>query len=76
MHETSYNGTFAENDNCTGKATITTSNNNGPTATYTVTGVAAGSCTATFSDSFSQTAPVNIVVTTSGFTINSKKRQQ
>jgi hypothetical protein len=39
-----------------------------------VTGIAAGQCDATFTDSFSQQASVHIVVTTSGFTINSKKR--
>jgi hypothetical protein len=75
VHETAYNGTFGEGDNCSGIATITTSNNHGPNATYTVTGVASGSCTATFSDSFNQTAPVNISVTTNGFHISSKKRQ-
>jgi hypothetical protein len=69
VHETGYSGTFGEVDTCSGKATVTTSNNNGPQATYTVTGVSAGTCDATFSDLFSQTAAVHIVVTTSGFTI-------
>jgi hypothetical protein len=54
---------------------VTTSNNSGPTASYTVTGVASGQCTATFSDLFGQTAPVQITVTTSGFHIQSKKHR-
>ncbi len=72
VHETGYNATFGENDTCSGIATVTTSNNHGPTASYTVTGVASGQCDATFSDLFAQTAPVHIVVTTSGFHIQSK----
>jgi hypothetical protein len=68
--ETGYGGTFGESDNCSGIATVTTSNNHGSTAHYTVTGVAAGSCAATYTDSSSQQATVNIVVTTNGIIIN------
>jgi len=39
--------------------------------TFTVTGVAAGTCTATFADTHNQTAVVSITVTTTGFTIQS-----
>ena len=75
VHETGYNAPFGESDNCSGIATVTTSNNHGPTASYTVTGVAAGQCTATFSDLFAQTAPVTIKVNSGSFHISSKKRQ-
>jgi hypothetical protein len=68
--ETGYSGSFGEQDTCSGIATVTTSNAHGPTSTYTVTGVAGGSCSATFADSNSQTANVNIVVTTNGIIIN------
>jgi hypothetical protein len=69
VHETGFSGSFGESDTCSGKATITTSNAHGPTATYTVTGQAGGQCDANFTDTFGQTASVHIYVTISGFTI-------
>jgi hypothetical protein len=39
-----------------------------------VTGISGGTCDATFTDSFSQTANEHIVVTTSPFTINGVRR--
>jgi len=68
--ETGYGGLFGEQDTCSGVATVTSANAHGPTSTYTVTGAAAGSCSATFADSNSQTVNVNIVVTTNGVIIN------
>ena len=72
VSETGYNGLFGELDTCSGVATVTTSNAHGPSATYTVTGVNAGNCSITFSDTFAQQATISVVVTTSGFTINKK----
>jgi hypothetical protein len=70
VQETGYTGAFGEQDTCSGIATVSSSNAKGPTASYTVTGVAAGSCSATFADASNQTASVNITVTTNGFVIN------
>jgi hypothetical protein len=74
ISETNFTGNFGESDTCSGIASVTTSNSSGPSATYTVTASSAGSCHAIFSDGFGQTLQVNIVVTTSGFTIQSKHR--
>ena len=68
--ETGYTGTFGEQNTCSGIATVSPSTGAGPTAQFTVTGVAAGSCQATFADTNSQQAIVNITVTTNGFVIN------
>ena len=75
VQETGYSGTFTEQDTCAGTATISTTSANGPSATYTVTGVAAGSCSATFEDSFAQQTTASIVVTTNGFTVQSRPRK-
>jgi hypothetical protein len=72
VQETGYGGLFGELDTCTGIATVATSNAHGPSATYTVTGVSAGNCSITFSDTFAQQQTISVVVTTSGFTINKK----
>jgi hypothetical protein len=64
--ETGYTGAFTSTGTaCAGIATIGVSG-----STVTVTGVAAGSCTATISDSFSQTKSLSITVTTSGLSAN------
>jgi hypothetical protein len=68
--ETGYTGNFGEQDNCTGVATVTTANTHGPSATFTVTGSAAGSCSAQFADTNSQQVSVTINVSTNGFIIN------
>ena len=81
VSENPYNAplSFTESDTCnpgTGTiATVTTSNAQGPSATYTVTGVNAGQCDATFKDAFNQTATTHITVTSAGFGISSRKRQ-
>jgi hypothetical protein len=68
--ETGYTGSFGETNTCSNIATVSPSVAQGPTAPFTVTGVAAGSCQATFADASSQQAIVNITVTTNGFVIN------
>jgi hypothetical protein len=68
--ETGYTGSFGETNTCSGIATISPSTGTGPTAKFTVTGVAAGNCQATFADTNSQTAIVNINVSTNGIIIN------
>jgi hypothetical protein len=75
VDETSYPGTFTESDNCAGKATISPASANGPHATFTVTGVAAGTCVATFTDAFNQQTTTQVIVTTNGFIINGKIRR-
>ena len=70
---------FGESDTCSPAsgtiATITTSNPQGPSATYTVTGIKGGSCDATFTDAFSQSVTAHVVVTAGGFTINGHQRE-
>jgi hypothetical protein len=70
---------FGESDTCDPPsgtiATVITSNPQGPSATYTVTGIKGGSCDATFIDAYNQSATVHIVVTAGGFTINARKRE-
>ncbi len=73
VQETGYNGNFTESDTCAGIATLAPSGGPGPSLSETVTGVAAGQCIATFSDSFSQTKHASISVTTGGFTIQSRE---
>jgi hypothetical protein len=69
IQEPGYAGTFGEKDTCGNVAAVVTANPAGPAATYTVTGVAAGSCIATFTDSVGQSKSVPITVTTSGFNV-------
>jgi hypothetical protein len=70
---------FGESDTCSPAsgtiATVTTSNPQGPSATYTVTGIKGGNCDATFVDAFNQSAAVHIIVTAGGFTINGHQRK-
>jgi hypothetical protein len=74
VHETGYLGPFSESNDCTGKATFSTSNANGQDSTWTVTGVQGVTCTATFSDAFNQHTTTQINVTTTPFQISTKKR--
>ncbi|HEY0380818.1 MAG TPA: hypothetical protein VGC72_01225 [Candidatus Elarobacter sp.] len=75
--EAGYTGPFFESDTCAGKATVSSSAAGGPDATYTVTGISAVTCDATFTDNHvpAQSTTLHIVVTTSGFTISGHKRQ-
>jgi hypothetical protein len=64
--ETGYTGVFTSTGTaCAGIATIGVSGSR-----LTVTGIAAGSCIATITDSFNQTTPLSITVTTSGLSAN------
>lgn len=64
--ETGYTGAFSSTGTaCAGIATVAVSG-----STLTVTGVAAGSCAATITDSFNQTKSLSITVTTSGLSVN------
>jgi hypothetical protein len=75
--ESGYTGAFSESDTCGGKATITPSTANGPSATFTVkAGSNGGVCTATFYDAALHSAQVTIGVTATTVTGSSKKRQQ
>jgi hypothetical protein len=75
VQETGYSGTFFENDDCAGIATIAPPGGSGPSLSETVTGVTAGTCTATFTDSFAQVQHASITVTTGGFTIQGRTRR-
>ncbi len=77
VQETGYSGTFTESDTCNPSggqiATIAASSAAGASATYVATGISAGSCTATFSDSTNQHITIPVVVTTNGFIIQSHR---
>lgn len=76
VQEVGYTGGFNESDTCAPSsgtiATIGSNGASGPSATFTATGVAAGTCTATFSDASGQHTSAAISVTTNGFTIQRK----
>jgi hypothetical protein len=81
VHETGYAGTFTETDTCNpGTGTIATfspASGSGPTLNVTATGVAAGTCSITYADSFNQQQTVTVIVTTNSFIIQSiRKRTQ
>jgi hypothetical protein len=64
--EAGYTGAFSSTGTaCAGIATIGVSG-----SMLTITGIAAGSCTATIADSFNQTKSLSITVTTSGLSAN------
>jgi hypothetical protein len=69
--ETSYAGTFTVNAAaCTGIANVTPASGAGPSLSLTVTGLMNGTCSATITDAFGQSAPLAISVTTSGIVGN------
>jgi hypothetical protein len=74
VQETGYGGTFSESDTCAGVAAIAPSSGRGPSTTFGVTGAAAGTCTATFSDVSGQKVSSAITVTTTGFGVQSQAR--
>jgi hypothetical protein len=76
VQETGYSGNFTESDTCAGIATLVPGNGAGPSLSETVTGLGAGQCSATFSDSFAQVQHASITVTTGGFTIQSRGRRR
>ena len=72
--EAGFSGTFDESDTCAGVAVVAAQSTHGPAAVFVVTGVAAGTCTATFTGVASTTIVVPIVVTQSAVQIDSRKR--
>ena len=65
--ERGYTGSYAVNaSRCAGVATIAAGASSGR---YTITGIAAGSCTITFTDAFSQSVALPVIVTTTTGTI-------
>jgi hypothetical protein len=62
VSQSGFTGTFAESDNCNGIATVVAASNTGGHAAYTVTPVAGGTCSATFSGGNAETAPLAISV--------------
>jgi hypothetical protein len=75
LTETGYIGVLTESDTCSGIATVSPATGTGPSATFTVTSVAAGTCNVTITDSAGRFATAAIGVTTLGVTIQSKSRQ-
>jgi hypothetical protein len=71
LQEASYTGAFTITTNsCSSTATLTPSVNSGPSSAITVTGIAAGTCSVTFEDSFAQSATLTINVTSGNFNLN------
>jgi len=68
--ESGYAGMLTEGDTCSGVASISPMQSTSP-YTATVTPISAGTCTINFTDG-TKTAPVSVVVTTSGVTINAQ----
>jgi len=76
VHETGYTGAFSITaKSCADIATVSPSAGSGPTLPLTVTGLAAGTCTATATDGFGQTAQLQISVTTSSVGVNAEQRK-
>jgi hypothetical protein len=78
VSEGGYSGTFTESDTCSPVAgtiaTISPGTGSGPSLPQTVTGVAAGTCVVTFTDSHGQTGSSTITVTTSSIIISGRKQ--
>jgi hypothetical protein len=74
VQEPGYSGAFAETDTCSGVATVTPNAGTGPSQTYTVTGVTAGTCAIRISDTNAQHATIAVTVTTAGVGVNSGER--
>ena len=76
--ESGYSGTFSQTNSCGGTSPIATfsgTSGSGPSWTLSVTGVNAGTCSATFTDASLQQATATITVTSSGFSIDSFGRK-
>jgi hypothetical protein len=75
VQEAGYTGILTlRSTTCPTIATISPGSGNGPTLVVTITGIAAGKCTATVSDSFNNTAQLQIGVTTSSVGVNDERR--
>lgn len=73
--EGAYSNPFTESDTCAGIATVSTTSAVGPSATYTVTGVAVGSCSATFTDTKNQSLNVPLTVTASQYVVQGVQKK-
>jgi hypothetical protein len=62
VSQSGYTGSFTEGDDCATTATVSFASNGSGKATVTVTPLAAGACTATFTGGNQATAPLEIVV--------------
>jgi hypothetical protein len=69
---TAANGT----PSCAGIATFSPAAGTGPSATFTVTAVAAGTCTIVVTDNHGGSVGVNVTITTTTGTVSGTKRQQ
>jgi hypothetical protein len=76
--ENSYTGPLTAANgtpSCAGIATFAPAAGTGPSATFTVTAVAAGTCTIVVSDNHGGSVGVNVTVTTTTGTISGVKRK-
>jgi hypothetical protein len=72
--EAAFAGTFAETDTCSGIAQITPAASfPGPSASLTITALAAGSCAINISDQGTGLVSVPVAVTTSGLVVSSRR---
>jgi hypothetical protein len=69
--ETGYTGTFTEKSTCAKIASASPASGKGPTLSVKVSGLGAGSCDITFSDSAKNSAKLPITVTTTSFKLTS-----
>jgi hypothetical protein len=67
--ENGYAGALTATSNCAGIATFTPSSGTGPTASFSVTSVAAGTCQITVKDASNNATAVTVVVTTTTGTV-------
>ena len=66
VSQSNYSGTFSESGNCTGIASVRAKSNADGKATYSVTPIARGTCTVTFTGGASESAPLSVTVTPPG----------
>ncbi|HEX8807150.1 MAG TPA: hypothetical protein VF741_09375 [Candidatus Aquilonibacter sp.] len=69
VSETGYSGSFAETDTCSGIATIASASGG-----FSVTAGNAGTCFATIADANGNNAKLGVTVTTTSFSVSSRKR--
>ena len=77
--ENNYTGPFSAangSPSCAGIATFAPASNTGPSGTFTVTAVAAGTCTIVVTDNHGGSVGVNVTVTTTTGTISGVRRSQ
>jgi len=70
VSENGYSGALTATSTCAGIATVSPASGTGPSALFTVTSVAAGTCMVTVKDANNQAAAVGVTVTTTSVTAN------